>query len=140
MFTAIKSQGAFLNGKRIIVSDTKNLQNFVIYFDGGYNSRSKIGKFITHLGDKIRQPNISAGIAMQLTDLACGRVDGVVKIKVDGLYDIVPANLIVEEAGGKITGLNGEKIGLEKKDFLASKGKIHGQLLEEINLATKLNL
>ena len=51
------------------------------------------------------------------------------------VWDLISAAIIVEEAGGKVTDLEGNPINWdqERVDMVASNGLIHDQILEAIN-------
>ncbi|MBI2656299.1 hypothetical protein HYX03_00995 [Candidatus Woesearchaeota archaeon] len=44
-------------------------------------------------------------------------------------WDVAAGFLLVEEAGGKITNLNGEKWSFKGRQYVISNGKIHKELL-----------
>lgn len=61
--------------------------------------------------------------------VACGKCDGYA-ILTTNEWDIAAGFLLVEEAGGKITDLDGGKYSLHQKQYLVSNGKIHNKLLK----------
>lgn len=132
LFQAEKGKGAYLNGKRITVSNTLNLQDAVVQFNAGYNNRSTAGKLIAKIGDKIRGPQMGRSTALQMADVCCGRSDAFTKIKLNP-FDLPAGLLLIKEAGGKITNLQGNQFILYKdRDIVASNGKIHSLLIKEI--------
>ena len=50
-------------------------------------------------------------------------------------WDILPAALLVQEAGGKVTDIQGDEITYESTSVLATNGKIHGRMLELLKSA-----
>ncbi len=60
--------------------------------------------------------------------VSSGKFDGAV---VMGLYpwDVAATSLLVSEAGGKVTGINGELFDYSTGDLVATNGKIHNDLL-----------
>lgn len=60
--------------------------------------------------------------------LAAGAVDAVVESDVD-IYDVAALSVIVTEAGGRVTGLDGNPLHLGSRDILATNGPLHDPLL-----------
>jgi myo-inositol-1(or 4)-monophosphatase len=71
--------------------------------------------------------------AMDLAFLACGRFDVFISAYLY-IWDIAAAKVIIEEAGGSCSRLNGDPIDLHKTsfDFAASNGVLHKQLVEKL--------
>lgn len=67
--------------------------------------------------------------------LAAGRIDAVVESDVN-ILDISALAVIVREAGGVFTDLEGREPGLETGSVLAATRALHGQLLDEIGYQT----
>jgi histidinol-phosphatase len=63
--------------------------------------------------------------------LASGRIDAVVESDVN-ILDIGALSLIVEEAGGRFTDLDGGPVGLETRSVLATNGLLHDTLLARL--------
>lgn len=61
--------------------------------------------------------------------LAAGKLDAVIETDVNVL-DIAALSLIVEEAGGRFTDLEGRPVGLETTSVLATNGLLHDALLQ----------
>lgn len=132
LFSAEKSKGAFLNNKKIFVSDISELKDCVV--DVGLPTREKVREIQFGIMQKIYPKKVHykqfGSAALQLCFIAAGWIDAFVEY---GLFpwDFAAGVLIVEEAGGKITNIKGEKIDIFKKDeiLFASNGKIHSGLL-----------
>jgi myo-inositol-1(or 4)-monophosphatase len=69
---------------------------------------------------------------LDLTDVACGRLDGYWE---RGLkpWDITAGIVIVEEAGGKVTAYDGSPLDLHSGRILATNGLVHDSLSEALN-------
>jgi myo-inositol-1(or 4)-monophosphatase len=65
--------------------------------------------------------------ALDLASVACGRFDGFWEFGLNP-WDTAAGVLIVEEAGGKITDLEGHPYVLGGKSILASNGLIHDEM------------
>ncbi|MGE4357316.1 MAG: inositol monophosphatase, partial [Candidatus Omnitrophota bacterium] len=71
--------------------------------------------------------------ALDLCYVGCGRAAGFWEFELSP-WDYNGGKLIVEEAGGRVTGKLGEEVPLDKKYFIvASNGKIHKAMLAVIN-------
>jgi myo-inositol-1(or 4)-monophosphatase len=70
-----------------------------------------------------------AGAAsMDFVALASGQADGFWEIGLSP-WDMAAGTLLVQEAGGVVTGLDGEPIQLEGRRMLASNGFIHQEMI-----------
>lgn len=137
MFSAGKNKGAFLNGKRIHVNNADRLKKSIL-ITGFYYSRSKeMIKTLTTIKHFLLKHILGlrrlGAAALDLCYVACGRAAGFWEFELSP-WDFAAGKLIIEEAGGRITGSRGERVPLTKKYFIvASNGKIHKKMLEVIN-------
>ncbi len=134
MFSAEKSKGAYLNGKPIKVSDreTKEFSAVATGFAPkpeiieenlpNFNKFMKEGFLIRRMG----------AAAIDLCYTACGRFDGFWEIGLSP-WDIAAGSLIVKEAGGKVTQMNGEKLTMKSPTILATNGKLHEKMMKNLN-------
>lgn len=130
LFAAEKGQGATLNGKPIRVSDTESLSASLIVTGFPYDFKRK-DDFARHLTEFLMQ---SRGVrrdgsaAIDMAYVACGRFDGFWE---EGLnpWDMAAGRLLIEEAGGWVTGYNGEPFSIYTPPVCASNGKIHNEML-----------
>lgn len=81
----------------------------------------ELGRLITEL-HRIR----GYGDFVHYHYLAAGKIDAVVESDVN-ILDIAALTVIVREAGGTFTELDGQPIGLETRTVLASNGRLHGE-------------
>jgi len=134
LFTAIKGKGAFLNGKRIRVSNIENLEESGLttgfaYFKGKeFDRLLKIFGKVKHNVEMMRQGGSSA---IDLCYVASGRLEGFFE-KGAHIYDIAAGKIVLEEAGGKISMMDGKKIKMDLNSTCATNGKIHNDLLRLI--------
>ena len=68
--------------------------------------------------------------ALDLASVASGRLDGFWEFNLNA-WDTAAGILIVEEAGGAVTGVNGEPVEVTDRDVVATNGTIHSELLHE---------
>ena len=128
LFTAIRGQGAFLNGKKIKTSSVKLLQQSY----GGYGwSRNvdKASKNFPILVKTLNKIRTIGSCTLELCLVAMGVYDFYVQAQIN-VWDFAAAVLILTEAGGKATDWTGKKIGMETVTLTASNPYIHNQLLK----------
>lgn len=140
MLYAIRGRGAFLNDSPILVSGNRvqSLANALLATGFPYDIATSQVTNLDHFQrvaphcQGIRRPGAAA---LDLSWLACGRLDGYWELKLS-VWDIGAGALIVEEAGGKITGLQGEPLNYTQRriDLIGSNGTgLHGELCTLLN-------
>ena len=132
LFTAIKGGGAFLNGKPIRVSNVTEMDDALLSTGFPYDIRTNIDNNLDHFNRVVVNCQAIRRVGSAVIDLcytACGRFDGFWE---KGLFawDMAAAALIVEEAGGIVTDMNGEPLDLYGKTILAANRNIHSALLK----------
>ena len=65
---------------------------------------------------------------LYLSWLAAGRLDGYWELRV-GAWDVAAGSLFVEEAGGRVTNLQGGPLDLDAPSIVATNGRIHEAML-----------
>lgn len=111
MFTAIKGRGAFLNGKRIHVSDNDLSDGIVLFGTSPYNPQlsEKSFKMAYDCFKKAMDIRRSGSAALDFCSVAAGRAELFFELELSP-WDFAAGALIVEEAGGVVTDLNGKKM------------------------------
>ncbi|MFH2021590.1 MAG: inositol monophosphatase family protein [archaeon] len=137
LYYAETGKGAFLNGKKIDVSNTNNFSDALIQV-GISPLKEKIDdslaifKYFTLKCFRARDLGFSAG---QLSYVGCGRADAFVKFG-QNPWDIAAGMVLIQEAGGKVTDIDGNDLALgestKKHNIVASNGKFHDELLKLI--------
>ena len=67
--------------------------------------------------------------AIALAYIACGRLDGLWEMKLCP-WDTAAGVLMVNEAGGMVTGYNNEQFDMFSRKVVASNGHIHQKMIE----------
>lgn len=126
LYYAEKGKGAFCNGKPIHVSDTPDLSHSLV--GHGSANRFKDKQLLVDLFNASESTR-SADPIFTSSLIAQGSMEGL--IDAYGMpWDFAPWKVIIEEAGGMITKLNGEPwVVDESKGCVLSNGKIHEELL-----------
>ncbi len=131
LFAAERGRGASLNGKPIRVSDTADLSESLIVtgFPYDFKRRDDFARHLTAFLLQSRGVRRDGSAAIDMAYVACGRFDGFWE---EGLnpWDMAAGLLLIEEAGGQVTGYNGSKFNIYNPPILASNGLIHSQMLE----------
>ncbi|MDB5384542.1 MAG: inositol monophosphatase, partial [Planctomycetaceae bacterium] len=129
LFTAFKGQGAYLNDRRLQVSQSQKLQQslLVASFPPGSTPESiPIQQFLRIL-PHAQTVQRTGSAALNLAYLATGRLDGFWSYSLKP-WDMAAGVVIVREAGGHISKMNGSPLALEIPDILATNGLIHDEL------------
>jgi myo-inositol-1(or 4)-monophosphatase len=134
LFAAERGKGAFLNGQKIEVSKTPTLVQSLMATGFPSHKRHKNPNIYFYHQLTLRSHGVrrAGSAALDLASVACGRFDGFWEFNLNA-WDTAAGILIVEEAGGKVTGLQGEALEITDRDVLASNGLIHAELLHEFD-------
>lgn len=138
LFTAIKGQGAFLNGKRLNVSKVNTLRESLLVTGFAYSPNRTQERsmelfhklnFLTH---GVRR---DGSAALDLCFVAAGRIEAFWEYGLN-IWDVAAGALIVEEASGNICELtdNNKKINLFSGEILATNNLIKAELLSQIKI------
>jgi myo-inositol-1(or 4)-monophosphatase len=131
-FTAERGKGASLDGGPIRVSRTTLLEESAMSVYG----RKFNPATVLHLGQKIRRWRLLGASALELCYVASGRLDGFIDLRATlRVTDAAAGMLICEEAGGKVSDLEGRRIIFPDevtvgKCLVASNGTLHGKVIE----------
>ena len=133
-FSATLGGGAYLNGKKILVSRTRKLEQ--AFLSTGFTSRK--GNFLSkeleaferlsRATQGVRRPGSAA---LDLANVARGSFDGFWERGL-GPWDVAAGSIIICEAGGKVTDFSGNSRNLNGSEVLASNGLLHRVLRKKI--------
>ena len=132
MYWAYKDGGAYRNGKKISISTDTTLKNTYLNIGGsgkdvGFSTLPFV-KLLIEKGCKyMKFPSFIYG-AIQVAN---GKYAGAVFYKQDG-HDVAALKIITEEAGGKVTDLNGEERRYDQDGLgcIVSNGILHNEILK----------
>jgi len=132
LFAAECGKGARLNGQPIAVSKTSQLAQSLVATGFPSHKRHKNPNIYFYHQLTLRTHGVrrAGSAALDLASVACGRFDGFWEFNLNA-WDTAAGILIVEEAGGKVSGFRGEDLAITDRDVLASNGLIHGDMLRE---------
>jgi histidinol-phosphatase len=128
---AERGNGASLNGEVLRVSNVDSLDRASLSTGNlrtlaSSNGWQKLGEVVATV-DRIR----GYGDFYHYHLLAAGKIDAVVESDVN-ILDIAAVSVIVAEAGGVFTDMNGNAAGLETTSVLAANPALHGELLDRL--------
>src|SRR5574341_1560763 len=117
MFTAERGQGAHLNGRSLHVSNTTGLQKSLLVTGFPYNAwntpQDNFANFVK-LGKVSQGVRRLGSAALDLSYVAAGRFDGFWELALNP-WDVAAGGLICEEAGARVTNIEGGADYLDRK-------------------------
>ena len=130
MFSATLGGGTFLNGKRVTVSETAELVDSVLGFDMGYvDERGRhLLEMLLGLWPGMQSIRLMGSAALGMAYAAVGRVQIYAHHHVQP-WDIAPGILLVQEAGGTVTDIEGRDIQPESGTVVAAGPLIHSRFM-----------
>ncbi|MGO9603420.1 MAG: inositol monophosphatase family protein [Candidatus Binataceae bacterium] len=134
LFVAKRGKGARLNGKPIRVSKTATLAASLLLTGFAHDAAERRRFYLCfweELLTRVQAIESTGSAALQLAYVACGRMDGFWEFGL-GAWDVAAGALMIEEAGGKVTNMEGASLDLASGDTLATNGRIHQELLRII--------
>jgi histidinol-phosphatase len=127
LWWAYKAEGAYRNGKRIHVSRRNRLEEAMFFTTGtGWAKNIEARKSMRRMADAARSSRSIGGFWQHMLV-----AEGAVEAAVDWVskpWDLAPLGIIVEEAGGKSTTIDGERT-IYKGRFVSTNGILHDQAL-----------
>lgn len=135
LFIAEKGKGAWLNGEKIVVSNSDDLDYSFLVTGFPYNVNQNPCNCIDHFisiilkGIPVRR---LGSAALDLAYVACGRFDGFWEINLNP-WDVAAGVVLIQEAGGIVTQYNKQPFSLSSQSILATNGKIHNQVSEVLS-------
>jgi myo-inositol-1(or 4)-monophosphatase len=129
---AVRSRGAFLNARRIHVSDHTRLDEALLTYNihSLPHVRKAMFRAALAVADEARGLRSLGSAALQLAWVAGGRCDGFWELDLNA-WDLAAGSLLVQEAGGRVTDTRGEDYTIRTRDVLGTCGApgIHDRIL-----------
>jgi myo-inositol-1(or 4)-monophosphatase len=130
IFVAEKGKGAYLNGRKIHVSNTRFLSHSMLATGFTYGVKGARNKNIRNFSIFLVQAQAvrrAGSAALDMCYVACGRFEGFWEADLKP-WDTAAASLIVAEAGGSVTKYNGSGYSHYDNEVLATNSLIHKQM------------
>lgn len=135
LFSARAGAGAWLNGRRLRVSDAADSAHSI--FGMGFpaaelDKRRETMRALERVAMDFVSQRVYNCAALLLCYVACGRLDMSFEMGIH-LWDCAGGAVIVREAGGTVTRFDGSPFDLFARDNLASNGKYHEAICDRLN-------
>lgn len=131
MFSAQKGKGAFLGGRPIRVSARTMDRGVFCFGTSPYDRalRARTFRIAARLMDRMQDLRRFGSAALDLTDIACGRAELGFECILQP-WDYAAGALILQEAGGRISQLDGSPITLDRPcSILSGNPLVHDAFL-----------
>jgi histidinol-phosphatase len=124
---AYRGEGAYRGGKRIHVSARKSLSEAMVFTTGtGLAKDMQARATMRRMADAARNSRSIGGFWQHML-VAEGAIEAAVDLA-SKPWDLAPLGIIVEEAGGKATTIEGERT-IYKGRFVSTNGILHEEVL-----------
>ncbi len=132
LYTAVRGGGATCNGRPIAVSVESDLSSALVATGFAYDVRRSLEDNLDHFAKfvkTVRAIRRDGSAALDLCYVASGRLDGFWELKLHP-WDVAAGNLIVSEAGGRVSDLAGGPALRSGRETVASNGHLHEAVLD----------
>jgi myo-inositol-1(or 4)-monophosphatase len=126
-FIVQRGAGAYLNDRAISVSAVGRLADAMTctgFHPADFERNASCFRAVSHRAQAVRR---DGSAALDLAYLACGRFDGFWEFDLSP-WDVAAGTLLVREAGGNVTRIDGSPAALDAHSILATNGRIHHEL------------
>ena len=136
-YTAFRGGGAFLDGVRLQVSGKTKLDAALVGTGQAMpgedrETHRRIGQSVTAMLDKALVLSVSVPATLQLIQVAAGRMDAFWQYS-QVRSGLLAGALLVEEAGGTLSDIQGRPWRLTSADFLAAAPSLHGAAVDVLS-------
>jgi len=136
LFSASKGGGAFLNGKPMRISANQGVEDSIVSVSLPVirqEFREKAVAFITNYAPVCTSMRICNCSELNFAYVAAGRMEAHIEMDVYP-WDLVAGVLLIREAGGEVSGLQGEPFCLDFPSAIGSNGWVHPEVVRYFNL------
>jgi myo-inositol-1(or 4)-monophosphatase len=129
LFVAERGRGAWLNGRRIHVTETRDPARCVLslWHEARLWRDRRMRERVARLAAEVRSVAM-VGACFSLAYVAAGRLDGYWERQAHP-WDVAAGALLVREAGGRVTGGAGQPFDVDEATIIASNGRIHDRMV-----------
>ena len=130
LYVAVRGAGTTVNDQPARVSTQARLSDAVVMASRSEDKRREWDPF-----KPLMRVTLTGSVAYKLAELATGNGDATFTLTPKNEWDICAGSILVEEAGGRVTGLEGEPLVFNQPSplrpgMIASNGALHAALLE----------
>jgi myo-inositol-1(or 4)-monophosphatase len=138
LYLAEKGKGAYLNGKKLSVSQVLNLrESYIFYCEGGEKNRRRTGNLLGMVYPRVMDIRKLGSAGLETAWVAAGKGEAYFTTKIEP-WDVAPGVLLVREAGGEVTDFEGNPWKPETSDLVFSNGRVHSAVLDLLRRAPKV--
>lgn len=139
LFSAVRGQGAYVDQRRMRVSEIKKLESALIGTGFPFRKKQHIKPYLTtfeSIFSEVSGIRRAGSAALDLSYVAAGRIDGFWEASLSE-WDMAAGVLLVQEAGGIVTDFNGDENYLFAGNIIAGNPKIQRSLQEIVSDSLK---
>jgi myo-inositol-1(or 4)-monophosphatase len=131
LFTAVRGEGACLNGKPIHVSPIEKLATSLVATGFPTHQRANNRNIYYYWEFTLRSHGVrrDGSAALDLCSVAAGRFEGFWEFGLNS-WDTAAGMLIVQEAGGTVSDLQGGAYQPGGRSILATNGRVHAEMVD----------
>ncbi len=129
LFAAQKGAGATLNGQPVAVSSWENVAESLVctgFHPADYSRNGENFELMSGHAQAVRR---DGSAALDVAAVACGRFDGFWELDLHS-WDVAAGAVIISEAGGTVTAIDGGPFRVDGGSILATDGHIHDEMSE----------
>jgi len=131
LYVAQKHRGAYLNGRKLKVSERKLKESTLIYDSSIRYNKEPMLKGLGKLADAVFNVRMFGSTARHLSYIAEGKTEIDVEFN-DKVWDFAAGLLLVEEAGGKCVDFQGKRWNTNTRGYIASNSIVYKDILNMI--------
>lgn len=133
LFVGEKGKGAYVKGRQLRVSREQQLSHSLLAsgFPPGESEENR--QRLVEIVPKVRNLRTTGSAALHLAYVAAGRISGFWEHNLN-VWDLAAGILLVQEAGGRVTDMQGNPYTLAVRDVAATNGHIHQELLDHFQV------
>src|SRR3989338_4905238 len=131
VFFAERGKGAFMNNKRINVSNKNKMKDAMLAFaiPSSIKTSQKTFVLLSKIFGSVRGMRNPGSAALNMCYVAAGKFDLFLSLSLNS-WDAAAGFLIVEEAGGKVTSLKNKRWAIDDKTCIATNKKLHEKFIK----------
>ncbi len=135
LFTATRGRGAFLDNRRIRVSQRPGLKGSLIGTGFPVRQYDQLERYLETFKAIFKDTTgirRAGSAALDLAYVACGRLDGFWELHLQP-WDIAAGTLLIQEAGGLVGDINGGSEHMKTGSVVAGNPKIFKEIIQRLN-------
>src|SRR3989338_6165758 len=130
VFFAEKGKGAFMNNKRINVSNKNKMKDAMLAFaiPSSIKTSQKTFVLLSKIFGSVRGMRNPGSAALNMCYVAAGKFDLFLSLSLNS-WDAAAAYLVINEANGRVTNIKDEEWKVSDKTCIATNKVLHGKFI-----------